>query len=71
MLEFLNIDLDWLFYVGKCRYLLWYLLSIFLLVEIGEKVFVYGVLGYIIDCLYIEDVLRELGLLIVENWYDC
>ncbi|RLP56004.1 MAG: glycosyl transferase family protein [Ketobacter sp.] len=69
--ESLNIDLDWSSYAGKRRHLPWYLLSIFLLAETGEKVFVHGASGHTIDRLYTEDVLRELGLPIAENWHDC
>jgi len=65
------VDLDWSSYAGKRRHYPWYLFSIFLLAQNGNRVFVHGASGHTIDRIYTEDVLRDLGLGIAGNWDDC
>lgn len=67
----ITVDLDWSSYAGKRRHLPWYLFSIFLLAEHGQRIFVHGASGHTIDRIYTEDVLRELGMGVANNWGDC
>ncbi len=67
----ITVDLDWSSYAGKRRHLPWYLLSIFLLAENGHRLFIHGASGHTIDRIYTEDVLKELGLPIAQNWQQC
>lgn len=64
----LKVDLDWSSYAGKRRHLPWYLLSILLLAQNGQRVFIHGASGHTIDRLYTEDVLLELGLPVATSW---
>lgn len=67
----LAVDLDWSSYAGKRRHLPWYLMSIFLLAEQGQRVFIHGASGHTIDRIYTEDVLNELGLGVASTWSGC
>jgi len=65
------VDLDWSSYAGKRRHLPWYLFSIFLLAENGQRLFIHGASGHTIDRIYTEDVLNELGLGVAKSWAQC
>lgn len=62
------VDLDWSSYAGKRRQLPWFVLSTLLLAENGYRVFMHGAQGHTIGRLYTEQVFRDLGLPVAENW---
>lgn len=64
----IKADLDWSCYAGKRRHLPWYLLSVFILAGNNHSIFMHGASGHTIERIYTEDILRELGLPIAENW---
>lgn len=61
-------DIDWSSYAGKRRHLPWYLFSVFLLAENNFRVFMHGATGHTIDRLYTEDVFKQLGLAVANDW---
>lgn len=64
----IKVDLDWSSYAGKRRHLPWYICSILLLAQSGYRIFVHGASGHTHNRLYTENILRELGLPIAEDW---
>jgi anthranilate phosphoribosyltransferase len=67
----LQVDLDWSSYAGKKRHLPWFLLAALTLAGQGIKVFMHGAKGHTAGRIYSEDVLRQLGLPIAQDWQQC
>ena len=67
----LAVDLDWSTYAGKKRHLPWFLLAALTLANQGVRVFMHGATGHTQGRVYSEDVLRELGLPIANDWQQC
>ncbi len=68
-IDSVNVQLDWSSYAGKKKQLPWYLLSCFALADHGISIYMHGAGGHTPGRLYTENVLRELGVTMTENWH--
>ena len=66
----LHADLDWSSYAGKKHQHPWFILSMLLLAEAGNRVFVHGSAGHTPGRLYTEDAMRQLGLPVASDWNE-
>lgn len=66
--ESLTADVDWPVYAGKRRQLPWFLLASLALAKQGKRVVMHGAVGGDGDRLYLEPVIRALGLPIAHDW---
>ncbi len=64
------IDLDWSSYAGKRRQLPWFILSVWLLVDDGVRVFMHGLQGRKDDRLYTPEALAALGIPVSDSISD-
>jgi len=64
----LKADIDWPVYAGKRRQLPWFLLASLQLAKQGKRVVMHGAVGGDSDRLYLEPVIRAMGLPIADNW---
>lgn len=66
----LAVDVDWPVYAGKRRQLPWFLLTSLALAQQGKRVLMHGAVGGDTDRLYLEPIIRAMGLPIAHNWQD-
>lgn len=66
--DHLHADIDWPVYAGKRRQLPWFLLASLALAQQGKRVVMHGAMGGDADRLYVEPVIRAMGLPIADNW---
>lgn len=66
----LSVDIDWPVYAGKRRQLPWFLLVSLSLAKQGKRVLMHGAVGGDADRLYLEPVIRAMGLPIAQNWQE-
>ncbi|HQT05237.1 MAG: hypothetical protein B7Z05_07565 [Thiotrichales bacterium 32-46-8] len=66
----LAVDVDWPVYAGKRRQLPWFLLASLALAKQGKRVMMHGAVGGDTDRLYLEPVIRAMGLPIAHNWQE-
>lgn len=66
----LAVDVDWPVYAGKRRQLPWFLLASLALSKQGKRVMMHGAVGGDTDRLYLEPVIRAMGLPIAHNWQE-
>jgi anthranilate phosphoribosyltransferase len=66
----LKADIDWPVYAGKRRQLPWFLLASLELAKQGKRVVMHGAVGGDSDRLYLEPVIRAMGLPIADNWQE-
>ncbi len=64
----LKSDIDWPVYAGKRRQLPWFLLASLELAKQGKRVVMHGAVGGDSDRLYLEPVIKAMGLPIADNW---
>lgn len=64
----LAVDIDWPVYAGKRRQLPWFLVSSLELAKQGKRVMMHGAVGGDTDRLYLEPVIRAMGLPIAYDW---
>lgn len=66
----LTVDVDWPVYAGKRRQLPWFLLASLTLAKQGKRVLMHGAVGCDADRLYLEPVIRAMGLPVAQNWQE-
>jgi len=66
----LHVDVDWPVYAGKRRQLPWFLLSSLALSKQGKRVLMHGAVGGDEDRLYLEPVIRAMGLPVAQSWKE-
>lgn len=66
----LAVDIDWPVYAGKRRQLPWFLLTSLELAKQGKRIMMHGAVGGDLDRLYLEPVIRAMGLPIASDWQE-
>lgn len=69
--EAIQVDLDWSSYAGKRRHPPWFVFSILLLAQAGYRIFIHGASGHTQHRLYTEELFKQLGLPIANDWNQC
>lgn len=67
----LEVDLDWASYAGKRRQQAWYLLAALALADSGIRTVMHGSAGHTAERVYSEQLLKELGEPVIDDWSDC
>ena len=66
----ISVDIDWSSYAGKRKHLPWFICSLLVLAQRGQRIFIHGAKGHTINRLYTEDAFQQLNLPVANNWQD-
>ncbi len=66
--EDIHVDIDWSSYAGKRKQLPWFIASLLLLAEQGQRIFIHGAQGHTAGRLYTQQAFEALNLPIAHDW---